>query len=577
MSPSNSTIKPARVEQTQPLSTEYWLGLAAILIAFGLLLSAGFTYLAVTQFNWAFVPLAILFGLVALLNIPAIQKARKGAFPLRQMGFVSSMLAVAFLTQATLFKGTGLPAALLFLVYCLVLTSLMSVVRSGTLTITLGLIFSAAISLVGAYSPLALLQIRDLNIFLWAIFVLAILIYAVMQAFQKFFLTLQVRLVTAFIAIVVVSISAGTFVQNQIAIQELQGNTTNNTILTADQVAISLDKFIDTTMKAVQQEALLDPLYRYLEARSQGLPAEQALDEVKTTFRLLQVRETSERVYLSSYALLDHYGTNVFNSTESNIGLSEGNETYFNEPFKSGKPFVSDVTFSSNGYSYIYFSAPIRDLKQKTIGVLRVRYNALVFQRVLETYSGLLGIHSHAILFDDFMLRMADTYRPDLVYASITHLTPEQATELNALKRLPTRPDMLISANQPYLAQALVNSDANPSFALNLDPVDPTQNTQLLEIGGIAKMNLKPWKIVYLQANFDDAALRAGLIRIATLIATLVSVIVGFVSVGLSNVLSSPIKSLTVTAESISRGDLSASAAAQTNDEFGMLGKALTR
>ena len=577
MSTGNVMNTSSEVRATRPVSTRTWIVLPVILLISGFLLSAGYIFFITQEFTWPFLGLAIGYALVAVLNLPAIQQARAGKVPLRQIALVGGLFAITSLAQTAFMKGAGLQTALIFLVFSLIMNSILSNTRSGPLTILLGLVLAAGMALLGAYSPYALISVQILNLALWALLALILVVYVFMQIGQFIYLTLQVRLTTAFIAIVVVSIAAGTIVQNQITLRELQANTSSNVLIAANQVADYLDKFMDTTVKAVQQEALLDPLYRYLLSREQGLPGETELTEIKTTFRLLQVRETNERVFLSSYALLDKNGVNVYDTTESNIGLSEGNQAYFLKPFETGQTYVSDITFTNAGYSYIYFSAPVRDLKRQTIGVLRVRYNGLVFQRILETYSGLLGITSHAVLFDENMMRLADTYTPDLVYSTITSLTPEQNARLNAEGRLPTRPDMQKSADQPGLERALLASDRNPSFRENIDPVDPAQTRPLVEIGGISTMKQKPWKVVYLQANFDDTPIREGQVRIATLIATLIRALVGSIAVGLPNVLPAPVKTRPGTAEKIASGDLSASAKASGNDEFGTLGRAFNQ
>ena len=554
-----------------------WLTIISVTAGTGTLAAVGYLFLAVRDQDWPFILLAGLFALVGLTSVPALLGARTGIISNRQLGLVSGLLALAGIGQAVFIKGAGLPTAIIYLIFSLIVTSSLSMKFSGSMTILGGLFSSALMSLMATFSPYAVLQVNAINLILPSLLAIVLMTYITMLTVQYISSTLQIRLTTAFIAIVIVSLSIATLVQSQVTISELRTNTSNNVILTASQVATNLDNFIETNLNAVQQEAQVEPIIRFLEVHRTGQVDDAALNDLKMVFRLLQYRETDERLYLSSYALLDETGKNIFDTTESNVGLQEGNQLYFSGPYKNNKAYVSDVLFSAEGYSYVYFSAPVLDNLRQPIGVLRVRYNALVFQRLLETYSGLLGRQSHAMLFDENSLRLADTFTPDMVYSTVLKLPADAAVQLTTERRLPTRPDAQKSANNPELARALGNSDRSASFSANLEPENFEQANPLNEIGGIAKLSQKSWKVVYLQANFDDTPIRDGQVRIATLIATLIAVLVGFVSVGLSNLLSSPIKSLTGTAERISEGDFNARSKVLGNDEFGTLGRAFNQ
>ncbi len=576
LNPSTQPIqKPQQAEAFSPGLV--WLLVTSVVAGLGLLAAAGYLVLALRQGAWPLYLIAGLFALAGFSSIPALLNIRSGRFELRAIAWVSLFLALAGLGQAVFIKGAGLTTAIIFLIYSLIVSSALSAGRSSTASILLGLFASASMSLLAVFSPYATLEVQSINLILPSMLAIVLMAYITMLAIQFISSSLQIRLTTAFIAIVIISLAIATLVESQVTIGEMRANASNNVALTASQVATNLDRFIDTNLKSVQQEAQVDPLINFLKAHRTGRVDDAALRDVKMVFRLLQYRETAERQYLSSYALLDQKGTNIFDTTETNIGLEEGGQQYFLVPFKTGQPYVSEVLFTTAGYSYVYFSAPVLGENRKPIGVLRVRYNALVYQRLLETYSGLLGIDSHAMLFDENMLRLADTYTPDMVYSTVLELPPEKSIQLTSEQRLPTRPDAQKSANLPELARALQNAGRAATFSANLDPADMPGANPLNEIGGIAGMKTRPWKVVYLQANFDDTPIREGQVRIATLIATLIAVLVGFISVGLSNLLSAPIKSLTTTAERISQGDFNARSNVLGNDEFGTLGRAFNQ
>ncbi len=554
------------------------LALSSLVMAVSVLASIGFVILGINLGDWRFAALAVLYVGVIVVSTMSINQVRSGRYSIRTIGLLSSFLAISFFGQSFLIKGAGLPSALIFILFSLILTSIISEIRSGTGTILSGLLAASLMSLLGAFSPYATIKVPIIDIFLASFLAIALMGYIAMLAVQYISSTLQLRLTTAFIAIVIVSLSVSTIVETQVAISELRDTISSNVVITSSQVARNLDNFFDTNIKAVQQEAQLDPLIFFLDERKNGSISTARETNARMVFKMLQFRETAERVFLSSYALLDQSGINVLDTTESNRYLNEGSEPYFTEPMKTGTPYISDVVFPSSGYSYVYLSAPVVNRKQERVGVLRVRYNALVLQRILETNSGLLGINSHAILVDEHMIRLADTFTPDNVYTPVVNLTPEMSEQLATIKRLPNIPGLETPGQLPEFARALQNSERSSAFSANLEPLEEGEEAdQLVEIGGISGMAYKPWKLVYLQAEFDDSEIRDRQVQIATLVATIIAMLVGFISVAVSNFLSAPITSLTHTAERIAKGDLNTRSKVLGNDEFGTLGRSFNQ
>lgn len=549
------------------------IALTSLITFISVLACTGFAILGANQMAWQFGVLSALYAGVVVTCFIRIGQFRKGQISLRDISIVSGVLALCFVAQSLFIKGAGLPSALIFLLYSLILTSIISEFRSGTATILSGLFASSLMSLLGAYSPLASFHLPLIDIILSSILAISLMGYIAMLTVQYISSTLQLRLTTAFIAIALVSLAIATIVETQVAISGLRDSISQNVVVTASQVARNLDTFFDTNLSAVEQEAQLDPLIYFLEASNLGLVDEGVRNDARTVFRMLQFRETPERVYLSSYALINRRGFNALDTTESNISLNEGQADYFKVPMETGEPYLSDVVFTPSGYSYIYISAPVVNRKHERIGVLRVRYNALVLQRILEANSGMLGINSHAILVDEYLIRLGDTFTPGYVYSPVVNLTPQAKAELSAASRLPSLPGMQTLVQIPELARALHNSATSPAFSAELSPDTGDNAEDRVEIGGIAEMSFKPWKVLYIQAEFDESQIQDRQVRIATLIATLISVVVGFISVAISNILSAPITSLTLTAERIAKGDLNTRSKVLGNDEFGTLGR----
>ena len=93
MTTGNSMNKPSELGTTRPVSTRTWIVLPVVLLITGLLLSGGYIFFISQRFTWPFLGLAIGYALMAIFNLPAIQQARAGKVPLRQIGLVSAMFA----------------------------------------------------------------------------------------------------------------------------------------------------------------------------------------------------------------------------------------------------------------------------------------------------------------------------------------------------------------------------------------------------------------------------------------------------------------------------------------------------
>lgn len=557
-----------------PAST-FRLGIWIALSIGCLFATGGYASLALRNPSWQCLTLASLYGFIAVLSVVNVVQLWRPVRKALDMRWLVSLLALAFILQSVFIQGAGLLSAVFFIIVSLIASSLATSQKSGTATILLGLIASAVMSLAGVFSPFQEIQAPQVVLALLVALVVLIMVFIGFVAKGSIASTLQLRLTTAFISIAVISLVVATIVQTQVSINKLRESISTTVLVTSAQVAENVDQFFKSNTQTAQQVAQLDPLVKYLEAHHRKKVTEQEELDARSVFKTLTFSESNEQVFLTSYALLDLQGVDILDSTERNIGSFEGEEPHFTQPMRTSSIYVSDVVFTPSGASYIYFSAPVVNNQRETVGIFRIRYNALVLQRLLETYSGLMGVNSHAMLFDEYQIRLADTYTSDMVYSSLVELSPLQAEELAAHRRLPTVQESVRVAGLPDLSQALYRSTQSPSFYLDLEAGKKGDETsKLSEIGGISPMTVKPWKVVYIQAAFDDTALRESQVGVATLIATLIAVAVGFLSVGLSNILSAPIVLLTKTAEQISQGDLDARADVKGNDEFSTLGKA---
>ena len=242
---------------------------------------------------------------------------------------------------------------------------------------------------------------------------------------------------------------------------------------------------------------------------------------------------------------------------------------------ETGEPYYSPVLFDENGNAFLYFSAPVKDKNRRdVVGVLRSRYNALVLQRLATGYSRLITFFSHAAIFDENLVRLADDYQPILVFAPVADFSPEKVQELKSAGRMPALAGRTYPSD-PELARLLTVSRPGDTANLELETQDQEQDQrQLPEMIAFSATRLQPWKVIYLKSNFDQLLLEKQQARSAVLVASIMSLLVGLIAIGASRILSSPIFDLTRTAREVTTGNLDAIAVHTGDDEFGTLGNA---
>ncbi|MBD1861873.1 MULTISPECIES: ATP-binding protein [Trichocoleus] len=352
---------------------------------------------------------------------------------------------------------------------------------------------------------------------------------------------------------------------NQRSTQKALTNNANLALLgAASQTALSLDSFIKTNLDAVRVEAQLPILAKYL-----SLPAVQRTamrTEVETTLLALGRKDT---LNILSYALLDAQGQNVIDTYTVNIGTSETDRPYFQQPFKTGLPYVSPIQYSAGDrVASLYFTSPIRDALGKTIGILRVRYNANAIQRLVAQNSALVagGKGSFAILLDENQIRLAQGYAPELVFKSVTPLPAAKVKALQAAGRLPQGTPAELATNLPAFEQGLKNTNQSAFFTTPL-----AVNSDELNSAAVTKLKTQPWSVVFVESQSLFLGPIQAQIRATLLLAIAIAVLVAAAAITLSELLTKPLIGLTSIVTSFTAGDLKARSTIQTEDEIGVL------
>ena len=214
------------------------------------------------------------------------------------------------------------------------------------------------------------------------------MIYITMMAMQFVSATMRIQLVTAFLAIVIIPLAILAIIQSQFTYTVLSREVSQALILASKQTASGIDKFLSDSQQAVLEAAQLDIFARYL-----TIPKEQRRDtpnyqEMRLTLRVMDTSKSNSTIYLSSYALLDADGMNVYDTLRDRYAdqispeslqamgidrcglargrLDESKHDYFKIPMQNGSAYISPIEVVSSTRGFFFISAPIKNGKGRS-------------------------------------------------------------------------------------------------------------------------------------------------------------------------------------------------------------------
>ncbi|WP_299024905.1 GAF domain-containing protein [uncultured Thermanaerothrix sp.] len=539
-------------------STALILGLLAALFLIGMFYQPQF---------WQLYVLALAFGLASLIVLSTIANAPgqtdyRQAMPRLAPTFQISLLILAILSQST-----AVYLAILSFLYGIMVATGVLEEEARESAISRAFFVAVATALVGSLFPQFQLSIPLISDSLPILLGALVMIYLVLLSLDYVTVSLRVRLVTSALGMAIVPLILLSLVDTRFIFTSLQNQSNQALRLAAQQVAQEIDAFLTSNRDSLITEANLSVFYDYLimdPAKRQGSPQEEQLRV--TVNSLLLKHET----HLVSYGLLNLRGQNIYDSNPAAIGQDESKRDYFMQVIRTGRVYISPIEFNpDNKVAYIYFAVPIRNERQQIIGVLRLEYDAQIFQRLLERKLNLLGLHSYPILLDENLMRIADAMTPTHIYKFLTPPTYTQTLELAKLNRLPYHPYVNYT-NQTDLARVLRHGSNVTYFTLEVHP----DRAGHLESGVAVRLQTRPWYVLFVREQSTLLALLQAQGRLAVIIAALFAAVVGLVASWVSGALSAPVVQLKQTAEQITAGDLEAEASVESRDEIGALGRA---
>ena len=264
-----------------------------------------------------------------------------------------------------------------------------------------------------------------------------------------------------------------------------------------------------------------------------------------------------------SVAVVDLTGRIIAASIVTDEGTDVKFRQYFITPSTTGKPYISDPSYSViTNKPALFFSAPVKAANGSVVAVVRSRLNLTAIWSVVEADANSVGAGAHSFLVDDYGIRLAVSETKDhrdqaesLIYKPIAPIAPDVAAKLAADKRFGTlTPDKLVIDPLPTLKSAL------DPLKVGFTPF--AYGAGSAEQRGVAtRLTAKPWAYVlavplatYTKAA-DDATFNAALV---VAIGLLLSLIVGIL---LTRSLVRPLRELVGIATSVSTGDVDLRAA----------------
>ena len=406
------------------------------------------------------------------------------------------------------------------------------------------------------------------------------------------FLNLKIRtkLILTFLTITLIPLMVLTYLSDRATRAALTQSANNALFSVALQTAASIDTFIRDNIKTINIATQQPILREYLSLNHQeraNSHEEEGARQVLSNLHNLNLRQDPDKPYLHGYTLLDREGTVLLDthvplSSETNpfIGRDWSDRSYFLQPLFTRKPYSSEIEMpvEEDEEAGIYFSALVTNEENQPLGVLVAHYSSQVIQDLIAEKNDLAGEGSFGVLFDENFIHLAHGTRPDVIFTTITPMTPERLAALQKARRLPDRPASELFLDLPELYQNLSAIVRNPvfqaedvaagQFSFEAQDIATGESTNQV---AVARMETKRWLVAFFQpqeiflapANQQTTSilLISGLIVAGTVGAAVLA----------AQRLSTPLTRLTQVAERVAEGDLSIRAEADSKDEIGTL------
>lgn len=530
------------------------------------LISGSFIVISIYTGQSNYFLVAASFTIATILGVLAVTKFWPANESIKYLLFTLFLEVSIVLTSAILPSYSGFPYSVIALVFAFLISTSIKTSTSTDFIIwigVLGAIGSVLISILAPFSQIINPSVQIGVVIFAGTFLIALLLLFI---FGNINLNLRVKLILGALALSLIPITALALINTQYLRTSIQQQANSSLQVAVDQTTSEVDGFLLENIESVTNEAGLPAVVDYLLLDPQIRSGSALESEVLVTFRSLQ---SKQKVYLPSYAVLNFIGVNLLDTDSKNIGVSERSTSYFRQSATSGTTYVSAVEFApSSRNAYINFISPVVNSSKQVMGYLRIRYDARIFQTLIESNVGLIGNRSYPILIDENGMRLADGSSPNLLFRTVNQISTDTYQGLLSSNRLPSYlPQSLINFNQEDISRVAFSPRTSDFFTTSTVVVNKT----ISQLGIIKTLQYQPWNVIYLE---DQSSLLSAINnqnRLSAIISTLIAAIVAVFITIVANSFSRPILQLTNAAEKISEGDLTVQAPVTSKDEIGIL------
>jgi len=374
-------------------------------------------------------------------------------------------------------------------------------------------------------------------------------------------ISLRSKLIIAFIVVTLVPIAIIGYYSDVVARNLIYQAAQRDLSETSSQTALQIDSYISSQLNSIRTEAQQPFLRDYLELPT-GLRSGSAQE--LNTKQILVIFSRKDPVFIRSYALLDSQGLNLLDTSEEQIESYEGNFDYFKQLMSNGLPFASSILFQKK--NSIYISAAVRNEMGDIIGVLRAKYDAVVFQSMLLSILSEAGTGDFLIIIDkNTYVRVADTGSAENLYKSFMDLSSDEISNLQSESRLPPgKPEDVISPSHQIVSGIDDLSEA-PFFTAYSDSI----MADALITG--TPLKTVPWIVIEGRSKNVLSQPLENQRRTTILIAMLLLTAAAIAALLAAQVITQPVTNLTAVAKKIAGGEFQVQAVQTTQDEIGTL------
>jgi len=520
-------------------------------------------YLAQTIKTWQIYLLADAASFGAVLNILALR------YSLQKRVEIAAYLMIGSLILLTSFaisfiNGIGLFLGISGLVIIYVIAQLTLIQPQLTLVTVIAVIFGIAMILLDAFFPYQRLEIRSLTLSIPIAAVIGIVIFAyyLLQQFSNY--PFRTKLILFFIAVAVFSVGTIAAITNNLARTEITQQVGRNQITLAQSLAVETGKELESQISNLQsvgsqfgqiaEDANLNYVGTNDAITSQILILDKRWRTAKDNDILIVGvlrNETASKLHDFQATspsnvelfLTDKYGANIA-ATGRTSDYYQADENWWKSVYSlgRGKVYIGQPELDESSHAYSIILAVPVFYKGKVTGILRSTLDVTALVRNLE--------QTNLVKSDEVDLRIkGDT---------LLDGAPINANELAGLGSI-------------LGTYGEINYKGEPSLVSQQSVISSTNSISKEAITNLG------WSVIVHQDVTDALQPVQQQTRTITVVALVITILVGLLGFFASQRLAAPIITLTDITGKVAGGDLSIRAQIATQDEIGALANTFNR